>query len=207
MVDEETIVENEEAVAPEFVGRDILESYIFCINHSPINPLDRYQNLVKSITFGMELLPCYDNDPLESDPKKIQENKEKWEKINTLYAKAAEVLKTEIPAKREVTYDYVDIGGERFMLYKIKAAENKDAKECQILEKDFTEGMNGFITQQHEQHISKLQAVHNKIFHVLTDEGTVPVVNPTLEQLVKDEIKMMHREMMEAPEPEYEEVE
>jgi len=197
MVDEDNIVENEDVVAPEFVGRDILESYIFCINHTPVNPLDRYGNLVKSITFGMELLPDYD-DPTD---------KEKQEKIYTLYAEAAEVLKTEIPAKRKIEYGFVDHGGERYRVYKIQSTEIMDAEEYQILEKDFTEGMAGFVTQQHEQHISKLQAVHNKILHVLTDEGTVPVVNPTLEQLVKDEIKMMHREMMEAPEPEYDEVE
>lgn len=211
MVDEESITESEET-APEFVGRDILESYIYCINHTPINPLDRYQNLVKSITFGMELLPVYndpdetDTDPEETYPEEKQKNKKKQEKIDTLYAEAAERLKTEIPAKRKVEYSYVDFGNVRPHVYKIQSFEDSDAKEYQVLEKDYTEGMNGFITQQHEQHISKLQAVHNKILHVLTDEGIVPVVNPTLETVVKEEIKIMHKEMMGAPEPEYEEV-
>jgi len=206
MVEEENIVENEEASAPEFVGRDILESYIFCINHTPINPLDRYGNLVKSITFGMELLPVYD-DPEETDPERIRKNKEKQDHINEIYVKATEVLRTEIPAMRTVNYSYVDHGGERFKVYKIRADEDKDAEEYQVLEKDYTEGMNNFVTQQHEQHISKLQEVHNKILHELTERGIVPIINPTIEQIVKEEIKALHREMMAEPEPEYKEVE
>ena len=196
MAEEESITEGEETGPPDqFVGRDLLESYIYCINYSPTNPLDRYSNLVKSITFGIELLPFYDNDPSESTPEKIQANKEKQEKIGTLYAESVEVLKTEIPVKRKIEYGFVDHGGERFRIYKIQASENKDAGE-------FKDGMNNFITQQHEQHISKLQSIHNQILHELTQVGIVPSIDPTGDQIVDEKIKSIFRGLCQ---PEYEE--
>lgn len=195
MAEEESITEGEETGPPDqFVGRDLLESFIYYLNYVPSNPLERYNILVKSVTFGMELLPYYD-DPDETDPDRKQANKEKQEKVDILYAYAKEVLKDEVPAKREITYDYVDIGGERFMLYKIKATENKDAKECQVREKELSTVLNNFITQQHEQHIPKLQIAHNRILHELAQAGIVPSINPTLEQLIKEQIKSLHREI------------
>lgn len=190
---EEDITEGEETGPPDqFVGRDPLESYIYWLNYEWSNPLARYEMLIKRITFGMELLPEY-NDPTETDPDKQQFNKEKQDEINSLYAKAAELLKTEISAKRKVTYDYVDHGGERTKLYKIRAVEDKDAGEYQVLEKDLKTGMDNFITQQHEQHTSKLQEVHTKIFHELTQTGIVPSIDPSANQLVEGEAKAIFR--------------
>lgn len=171
MAEDESIAEGEVTGPPDqFIGRDSLESYIRWINYEPSNPLARYVMLIKIITFGMELLPDYDD-------------KEKQGKIDALYAEASVVLKTEIPAKRTVEYGYVSHGGERFKIYKIRSSEDKDAGEYQVLEKDFTNGMDNFITQQHEQHISKLQGVHNQILHELAQAGIVPSINPTLEQM------------------------
>ncbi|GAH04919.1 unnamed protein product [marine sediment metagenome] len=171
MAEEESAVEGEATGPPDqFVGHDPLESYNYWINYEYGNPLARYVMLIKAITFGMELLPDYDDE-------------KKQETIKALYAKASEVLKTEIPAKRTVEYGYVNHGGERFKVYKIRASESKDAGEYQVLEKDFKDGMNNFISMQHEQHISKLQAVHNQILHELTQSGIVQSINPTVEQM------------------------
>jgi len=198
MAEEESVTEGEETGPPDvFVGRDLLENYSYNLNREPSNPLERYSILVKSITFGMELLPCFD-DPDETNKDQIQANKEKQEKIDILYAEAKEVLKTEVPARREIIYDYVDIGGKRFMLYKIKAIENKDAKPCQAKEKELSTVLNNFISQQHEQHIPKLQVVHNRILHELTQTGIVPSINPTLDQMIGEEIKSLHRAITES---------
>jgi len=196
MAEEESVTEGEETGTPDqFVGRDLLESFIYYLNYVPSNPLERYNILVKAVTVGMELLPYYD-DPTETDKDQIQTNKGKQEKVDKLYKKAEEVLKDEVPAKREIIYDYVDCtGGEQVLLYKIKASENKDAKPCQALENGLSTVLNNFITQQHEQHIPKLQVVHNQILHELAQAGIVPSINPTLEQMIKEEIKSLHREI------------
>lgn len=195
MAEEESITEGEETGLPyQPVGRDLLEKYMIELDYKPVNPLDRYGSLIKLVTIGMELLPYYD-DPTEIDPDRIQANKEKQEKVDELYAKAAGVLKTEIPAKRTVNYGYVDHGGERSKVYIIQSSESKDAGKYQILEKDYKEGMDNFITQQHEQHISELQGVHTEILHELTQSGIVPSINPTLDQMIKEEIKSLHREI------------
>jgi len=198
MAEDESITEGEETGPPDqFVGRDLLESFIYYCNYVPSNPLERYNILVKAVTFGMELLPFYD-DPAETDPDKIQINKEKQDYIDKLYIDAQEALKSEVPAKRQIIYDYVDpSGGERVLLYKIKAVDDDDAKSCQALEKELPTVLNNFITQQHEQHIPKLQSVHNRILHELTQSGIVPSINPTLEQMKKELKKQRLRERTE----------
>lgn len=198
MAEDTEIEESEETGTPDqFVGRDLLESYIYYCNYVPSNPLERYNILVKSVTFGMELLPYY-FDPDETDEDRIQINIEKQNVADEIYANAKKVLKAEVPAKREIVYDYVDIGGERYMLYKINASENKDAKPCQAMQKELGKVLNNFITQQHEQHIPNLQEAHNQILHELTQVGIVPSINPTLDQMIKAEIKSLHQEVTEA---------
>ncbi|HUT63337.1 MAG TPA: hypothetical protein VMZ04_05205 [Anaerolineae bacterium] len=194
--EDENITEGEETGPPDqFVGRDLLESFMYYLNYVPSNPLERYNILVKSVVFGMELLPNYD-DPYETDPDMKQKNKEKQSYVDKIYTDAKEALKNEVPAKREITYDYVDAtGGEPIQLYKIKASEDKDAKECRAKEKELSTVLNNFITQQHEQHIPKLQMVHIRILHELTQAGIVPSINPPLEEMIKDEIKSLHREI------------
>lgn len=196
MAEDESITEGEETGTPDqFVGRDLLESFIYYLNYVPSNPLERYNILVKSVTFGMELLPYYD-DPAETNSDRIQINKEKQDHIDEIYAKAKEVLRDEVPAKREILYDYVDAtGGDPILLYKIKASENKDAKPCQARKEELTTVLNNFVTQQHEQCIPRLQLVHNQILHELTQAGIVPSINPTLDQMIKEEIKSLHREI------------
>jgi len=183
----------ETGTSDQFVGRDLLESYIYYLNYVPSNPLERYSILVKAVTFGMELLPDYIN-PNETDKDIIQENGVNQKKIDMIYADAEKILKEEVPAKREISYGYIDIGGERFMLYKISS---DDAKECQAKEKELMHVLNNFITQQHEQHIPKLQTISNQILHELTQAGIIPSVNPTLEQMIKGQIKALHQEITE----------
>lgn len=200
MAEEESIIEGEETGPPyQLIGRDLLEKYMIELDYKPVNPLDRYGSLIKLVTLGMELFPYYD-DPAETNPDRIQANKEKQEKIDELYAKAAGVLKTEIPARRTVNYGYVDHGGERFEVYRIRAIESKDAGEYQVLDKDLKNGMDNFITQQHEQHISKLQSIHNQILHELVQAGIVPSINPSLEQMREEYKKQKFRERHEAKE-------
>lgn len=192
---EEDITESEETTGPpdQFVGRDLLESFIYYLNYVPSNPLERYNILIKSVTFGMELLPSYD-DQAEKDKDQIQRNKVKQDNVDKLYAEAEKVLKEEVPSKREIIYDYEDCkGGDQILLYKINAAENKDAKPCMAREKELSTVLNNFITQQHEQHIPKLQQVHNQILHELAQTGIVASINPTLEQMIKEDIKSLHR--------------
>jgi len=193
--DEEKIEDEARGLPDQFVGQDLLESYIYYLNYVPSNPLERYNILVKSVTFGMELLPYY-NDPTEKDKDKIKINKEKQDNIDALYTRAKGLLKSEVPAKREIIYDYVDAtGGDQILLYKINAVENKDAKPCHAVKEELTTVLNNFITQQHEQHIPKLQEVHNEILHELAQVGIVPSINPTLDQMIKTEIKSLHREI------------
>jgi len=196
MTEDESITEGEETGPPDqYVGRDLLESFIYYMNYVPSNPLERYNILVKAVTFGMELLPFYD-DPTEADPNRKQINKENQDRVNAIYTHAEKVLKEEVPSKREITYDYVDaIGGDPILLYKIRSSEDKDAKPCQALEKELSTVLNNFITQQHESHIPKLQMAHNRILHELAQAGIVPSINPTLEQMIKEEIKSLHREI------------
>jgi len=193
--DKSTAEGEETGTRDQFVGRDLLESFIYFHNYVSANPLERYDILVKRITFGMELLPSYD-DPAETDSDTIQLNKEKQDHIDEIYAKAIKVLKDEVPAKREIIYDYVDAtGGEPILLYKIKALENKDAKPCMAKEKELATVLNNFIMQQREQHIPKLRSVYIQILHELTQAGIVASINPTLEQMIKEEIKSFHREI------------
>lgn len=203
MTEDESVTEGEETGPPDqFVGRDLLESFIYYLNYVPSNPLERYNILIKSVTFGMELLPFYD-DPTEKDKDQIQANKEKQDYVNKLYAKAKEILKDEVPAKREIIYDYEDCkGGEQILLYKIKSAENKDAKVCMARESELSTVLNNFVTQQHEQHIPRLQLVHNRILHELAQSGIVPSVNPSVDQMIAEEVKSLLRDINQPEEEE-----
>lgn len=186
-MDEET----EDVTGPPdlFVGRDALESYMKECNYKPINPLDRYGTLILRITHGMELLPDYDN-PDEKDEEQKKKNKIKQDEKDKLYKKAGETLKTEIPKKRKITYD--EQGKTQVTIYLFSAS---DADDCECLDKDFEKMANNFTIQQHEQHISKLQEVHNQIYHVLIQTGIYPSINPTLEDMIKEQIKLLHREI------------
>jgi len=190
--------ETEEVTGPPdlFVGRDVLESYMKECNYKPINPLDRYGTLIKCITDGMELLPDY-NDPNEKDEEQTKKNHEEQDKINILYKKASDALKTEIPHKRKIRYKYVD---ETHWVYELTA---NDADECEAVENDLEIVTNNFTTQQHEQHISKLQVVHNQIYHVLTREGIYPLINPTWDNLRSEMKKQFISEIMGQTDGEY----
>ena len=197
MTEEKKTEEPEETkILEQFVGRDLRESYVYYCNYVPRNPSERYNILVKSVTFGMELLPHYDTLD-ETDKEKKEINKKKQERIDKLYETARLALISAIPAKREINYDYVDIGGERIKLYKIKATDSKDAKSCQALKEELTTVLDNFTTQQHEQHIPALQAAHNKILHELAQKNIIPSINPTFDQMIKEKIKTLHRGITE----------
>ncbi len=207
MAEEKSITEKEETGPPDqFVGRDLLESYIYYLNYVPSNPLERYGILVKAITFGMELLPYYD-DPTETNKDQIQANKEKQEHVDNLYAEAKEVLNDEVPAKRRIEYTYVDHGGERFQIYKISAEEDKDAKPCEARKEELTPVLNNFVTMQHESHVPRLQIVHNQILHELTQADIVPSINPSFENMKDQMKKQFLNDIMNMPEPEIREKE
>ena len=138
----------------QFIGRNPLESYTYWINYEPRNPQTRYTMLIKTITFGMELLPKHTD-------------KEKQEKIDILYTKAANALKTEILNKRKITYKYLD--AEHYV-YELTAT---DADECTAVKDELETMKNDFKDQQYEQHISKLQEIHNQIYHELTQADIV----------------------------------
>jgi hypothetical protein len=196
MAEEQSITEGEEATGPpdQFVGRDILESYVYYLNAVPSNPLERYHYLIKAVSFGKELLPFYD-DPAETDKDKILLNKKKQAEINAIYNNAVALLKSEIPAKRTIQYSYVDDGTELRPVYKISAYEDQDAKPCEAQVGELSTILNNFVTMQHERCTPKLQEASEKIFHELTQSGIVPSINPTLEQMIKEEIKSLHREV------------
>ena len=176
--------EDEEVTGPpdQFVGRDLLESYMVEYNHKPSNPLDRYSTLTLAITFGMELLPDF-YDPDETDEEQIKKNEEKQKEKDKLYNKASAVLRSEIPSKRQIKYKYLDKGNR---VYELKAS---DADPCEVVKDELETVMNNFTNQQHESHIPKLQEVHNQIFHVLTQTGIVPSINPTVEQMEEEREK------------------
>jgi hypothetical protein len=195
MTEEESDVEGEETGPPDqFVGKDILESYIYYLNAVPSNPLERYHFLIKTVSFGKELLPFYD-DPSETDKDKIQANKTRQEEIDVLYNNAVALLKSEIPAKRTIRYSYVDDGNELHPVYKISAYEDQDAKPCEAQVGELTTILNNFVTMQHEHCTPKLQEVSEKIFHELSQVGIVPSINPMLDQMVAAEAKSLFREI------------
>ena len=177
MEDKNNIESKETTQIDQFIGRNPLESYTYWINYEPRNPQTRYTMLIKTITFGMELLPKYID-------------KEKQEKIDTLYTKAANALKTEIPEKREIIFEHL-IRDHR--VYRITA---DDAKPCEAVKEELDTVLNNFINQQHEQHMKMLVEVDSKIFHVLSMNEIVPMVNPTLEEMregyKKDKFRERH---------------
>jgi len=194
---EENITEGEETTGPpdQFVGRDILESYIYYLNAVPSNPLERYHYLIKAVSFGKELLPFYD-DPEETDKDKIVLNKKKQAEIDTIYNDAVALLKSEIPAKRSIKYSYVDDGNELHPIYKISAYEDQDAKPCEAQVGELSTILNNFITMQHEHCTPKLQVASEKIFHELSSVGIIPAINPTHHQMLEDDLKTLHKDMI-----------
>jgi len=176
---------DDEVTAPpdQFVGRDLLESYMYYRNYIPSNPYEAYGIKKKCIEFGKELLPSF-IDPDEKDEDQIKKNKEDEETTKKLYAEACKVLKTEIPGKRKITYKYLD---EKNRVYEIVATDG-DADECQAVKEELETVKNDFINQQHEQHMSALEEVDNKIFHVLSKTGITVAINPTFDNM-RNEIK------------------
>jgi len=166
MEDKNNIESKETTQIDQFIGRNPLESYTYWINYEPRNPQTRYTMLIKTITFGMELLPKYID-------------KEKQEKIDTLYTKAANALKTEIPEKREIIFEHL-IRDHR--VYRITA---DDAKPCEAVKEEMETVKNDFKDQQYEQHISRLQEIHNQIYHELTQADIVLSTDTTVNQLIE----------------------
>jgi len=194
---EENITESEDTTSPpdQFVGRDILESYVYYLNAVPSNPLERYHFLVKAVSFGKELLPFYD-DPSETDKDQILLNKKRQAEINAIYNNAVALLKSEIPAKRSIKYGYVDDGNELHPVYKISAYEDQDAKPCEAQVGELSTILNNFITMQHEHCTPKLQEISEKIFHELTATGIIPSINPTFKQMREEQQKQFLADIM-----------
>jgi len=171
----------------QFVGRDLLESYMYYRNYMPSNPVETYIVKNKCIEFGKELLPDF-IDPDEKDEEQIKKNKEKQDDVDELYAKACKALNEEIPDKRQIKYKYLDKGNR---IYEIKAG---DADDCEVVKDELKIVMNNFTNQQHEQHMGALAKIDNEIFHVLSMTGIVPSINPTLSDMIKQRLKDRYRE-------------
>lgn len=183
MTDEESKTEEVSGPPDQFVGRDLLESYMYYRNYIPSNPIEAYVVKKKCIEFGKELLPSF-IDPDEKDEEQTKRNKKNEEDKNKLYKKACDTLKGEIPKKRKITYDQQ--GKTQETIYLISAS---DADDCECLDKDFKDMTNNFTNQQHEQHMGKLEEIDNEIFHILSMTGIVPAINPTIDQLINEKIK------------------
>ena len=164
--------EEKDVVGPpdQFVGRDLLESYMYYRNYMPSNPIETYIVKNKCIEFGKELLPSFiDTD--ETDEEQKKKNQLEQDNIDKLYTKACMALKTEIPDKRQIKYKYLDKGNR---VYELKAT---DADNCEVVKDELNTVMDNFTNQQHEQHMGALAEVDNEIFHVLTT-GKNPVIKP-----------------------------
>jgi len=179
-----------EATGPpdQFVGRDLLESYMYYRNYIPSNPIEAYNIKRKCIEFGKELLPSF-IDPDEKDEKEIKKNNEEQDKTDKLYKDACTALIDETIKKRKITYTYLD---KNQYVYELTAT---DADECTAVKEEFETMKNNFINQQHEQHMGALTVIDNQIFHVLSMTGIVPAINPTSDQLVEGETKAIFREI------------
>lgn len=164
---------------------DLLDSYRYYRNYLPRNPYKAYVIKKKCIEFGKELLPSF-IDPDETDEEQIKINKEKQNKIDTLYKKACGALKTEIPHKRQIKYKYLDKGNR---VYELKAG---DADSCEVVKDELETIMSNFTDQQHEQHMGKLEEVDSEIFHVLTtgDNPVIKPVDPPVDIRIEDIVKL-----------------
>jgi len=166
----------------QFVGRDLLESYMYYRNYMPSNPIETYIVKRKCIEFGKELLPSF-IDPDETDEEQKKKNQKKQDTTDELYKKACEVLTTAIPSKRQIRFKYLDKNNR---VYELLAS---DANDCEVKQEELETVMNNFTNQQHEQHIGALAEVDNGIFHVLSMTGIVPAINPTIDQMINEKIK------------------
>jgi len=173
----------------QFVGRDLLESYMYYRNYMPSNPIETYITKKKCIEFGKELLPSF-IDPDETNEEQIKKNKDEQDKVDALYKKACDVLKTEIPKKRQIKYKYLDKGNR---VYELKAS---DADSCEVVKDELGTVMNNFTNQQHEQHIGALVEVDNEIFHILSMTGIVPSISPTYNEIKQEWKKQRIRERL-----------
>ena len=190
--------ETEEVTGPpdQFVGRDLLESYVYYRNYMPSNPIEAYNIKRKCIEFGKELLPSF-IDPEEKDEEQIKKNQKEQEKTDALYALACTTLKKEILDKRKIKFDHL-IKDHR--VYKMSA---EDANDCEAVKEELETVLNNFTNQQHEQHMEMLVEVDNKIFHVLSMTGIIPAINPTFDNLKSEMKKQFLSEIMEQPDEKY----
>ena len=183
--------ETEEVTGPPdvYVGKDLLESYVYYRNYIPSNPIEAYNIKRKCIEFGKELLPSF-IDPDEKDEEQIKKNQKEQEKTETLYTLACTTLKNEILSKRKIKFDHL-IKDHR--VYKMSA---EDANDCEAVKEELETVLNNFINQQHEQHMENLVLVDDKIFHVLSMTGIILAINPTLEEMregyKKDKFRERH---------------
>jgi hypothetical protein len=166
----------------EFKGKDLLEDYNHFRYLFSKDPVIRYEIKRKCIEIGKELLPTNGTDP------------GKQKKITALYNKACEILKSEIPNKRNIEYDYFSDGSKRYTVYKMKA---NDAEECSAEIEKLNEILQNFTCQQHEQHMEKLQDIDNELFHVLVEEDIVHKIKPTINDIVDKRIEKMYKKIEE----------
>jgi len=174
----------------QFVGRDLLESYMYYRNYIPSNPIETYIVVRKCIEFGKELLPSF-IDPDEKDEEEIKKNQKEQDKVDALYNEACNVLETAIPGKRKIKYKYLDKGNR---VYELKAS---DADPCEVVKDELETVMNNFTNQQHEQHIGTLAEVDNKIFHILSRTGIVPAITQSFENMKNEFKKSFLSDIME----------
>ena len=193
MADNEKKTEEVTGPPDQFVGRDLLESYMYYRNYIPSNPIEAYTVKKKCIEFGKELLPSF-IDPDETDKEQIKKNEDEQKRIEKLYNEACGVLTTEIPNKREVKYKFLDKDNR---VYTIKAG---DADTCEVVKDELDTVMNNFTNQQHEQHMGALEGVDNQIFHVLSMTGIVPAINPTYKEIKQQWKKQRIRDRLEKQE-------
>jgi len=73
----------------QFVGRDLLESYMYYRNYMPSNPIETYITKKKCIEFGKELLPSF------IDPDETNEEQRVYE-LKASDADSCEVVKDEL---------------------------------------------------------------------------------------------------------------
>jgi len=71
-------------------------------------------------------------------------------------------------------------------VYALKAS---DADNCEVVKDELVIVINDFNRQQHQQHMSELQAVDNEIFHELVQHKIVKKQKPTIKDILNKRIK------------------
>jgi len=166
MTDEEII---EERKPSEKNYQDLVSCYLGLLTSIPIDPYHEFLVEKRLVRIGKELL--------SKDGQ------------NNIYKNASECEKDARPAEKKTELTYRKFGNDTRTIYTITADDagvtHAESERLDIMLKNFE-------NQQYGNASSELSDINSQILHVLVEQKIIPILKPTIQDIIDKEIKEIY---------------